>query len=335
MSTPARLVNIVTVPISFWLIRGQAALMSSAGFEVHAISSPCALADEYSRAHNVPVHPVLMARRMNPWADLVSLARLVATLKRLEPRVVQAGTPKAGLLGMIAAYFLRVPIRVYYIHGLPVLTARGLQRLILSTTERLACSMATHVLCVSHSIRHELVGMRLCPSHKAVVIGDGSSNGVDTSWFDRTRLPEGTREQVRARLGIPGNALVVGFIGRVGREKGISELQRAWRLLRDRCPSAHLLIIGPPEETDPVSDETQLALAGDPRVHLPGADWDTAPLYMAMDVFCLPSHREGLPNVLLEAAAMELPAVAFRVPGVVDAIEDGVTGRLVTALNVK
>jgi lipopolysaccharide/colanic/teichoic acid biosynthesis glycosyltransferase len=335
MSTRSRLVNIVTVPISFWLVRGQAALMSSAGFEVHAISSPGPLADEYSRAQNVPVHPVPMARRISPLSDLVSLARLVATLKRLEPRVVQAGTPKAGLLGMIAAYFLRVPIRVYYIHGLPILTARGLQRLILRATERLACAMATDVVCVSHSIRSELVAARLCPSRKAVVIGDGSSNGVDTCAFDRTRLPEGTREQVRSRLGIPQNALVVGFIGRIGREKGIGELERAWRQLRDRCPAAHLLIIGPPEETDPISEETQLALAGDPKVHLPGADWHTAPLYMAMDLFCLPSHREGFPNVLLEAAAMELPVVAFRVPGVVDAVEDGMTGRLVTALNVK
>ena len=153
MSTRPRLVNIVTVPISFWLIRGWAALMSSAGFDVHAISSPGPLADEYSREQNVPVHPVPMARRISPWSDLVCLARLVATLKRLRPRVVQAGTPKAGLLGMIAAYFLRVPIRVYYIHGLPMLTARGLQRLILLTTERLACAMATHVVCVSHSIR--------------------------------------------------------------------------------------------------------------------------------------------------------------------------------------
>ena len=335
MKTTPRLVNLVTVPISFWLVRGQAALMASAGFEVHAISSPGTLADEYSREQNVPLHPVPMARKIAPWSDLVSLLRITATLRRLKPRVVQAGTPKAGLLGMIAAYFLRVPVRVYYVHGLPMLTARGLKALLLHTTERLACTMATHVVCVGPSIRGELVAAGLCSESKAVVIGDGSSNGVDTASFDRTRLPEGTREKVRSRLGIPQNALVVGFIGRIGREKGISELQRAWRQLRDRCPSAHLLIIGPPEQTDPVSDETQLALADDPRVHLPGADWDTAPLYMAMDVFCLPSHREGLPNVLLEAAAMELPAVAFRVPGVVDAIEDGVTGRVVTALNVK
>jgi lipopolysaccharide/colanic/teichoic acid biosynthesis glycosyltransferase len=216
-----------------------------------------------------------------------------------------------------------------------MLTARGLRAFILRTTERLACATATHVVCVGHSMRRELVAAGLCPLSKAIVIADGSSNGVDTRWFDRTRLAEGTRRQVRFRLGIPQNALVVGFIGRIVREKGIGELERAWREVRDRYPTAHLLIIGPSEAVDPVPAETQLALSGDPRVHLPGADWDTAPLYTAMDLFCLPSHREGFPNVLLEAAAMELPVVAFRVPGVVDAVEDGVTGRLVDPLNVK
>ena len=184
-------------------------------------------------------------------------------------------------------------------------------------------------------MRDELVSAGLCSSRKAVVLGDGSSNGVDTRWFDRMRLPRNTRKAVRFRLGIPQDALVVGFIGRIGREKGICELQRAWREIRDWHPSAHLLIVGPLEASDPVPEETLLALAADSRVHLPGADWNCAPLYMAMDLLCLPSHREGCPNVVLEAAAMELPVVAFRVPGVVDAVEDGVTGWLVNPLNVR
>lgn len=335
MTARPRLVHLVTVPLTFRLLEGHAALMSKAGFEVHAISSPGPLADEYSRVTGIQVHAVSMARRIAPWSDLVSLVRLYSTLKRLRPGLVQAGTPKAGLLGTIAAYLLRVPVRVYYVHGLPVLTARGVRRLILRATERLACATATHVVCVSRSIRNELVGAGLCPSAKAVVLGDGSSNGVDTCWFDRRRLPGCTREDVRSRLGIPGDALVIGFVGRIGREKGVCELYRAWRELRDRCPAAHLLIIGPREPEDPLPEGTQRGLLDDPRIHLPGADWNIAPLYMAMDLLCLPSHREGCPNVVLEAAAMQLPVVAFRIPGVVDAVEDRVTGRLVTPLEVR
>ena len=165
------------------------------------------------------------------------------------------------------------------------------------------------------------------------MLGHGSCNGVDGEWFDRARLPGETAAHVRAALGIPQDALVIGFIGRLAREKGIDELHRAWRTLRQQCPSAYLLMIGPPETTDP--PPCGRLWWNWPRTRgsvMPGEDWDTAPLYMAMDVFCLPSHREGCPNVALEAAAMQLPVVAFRVCGVVDAVADGVTGRLVDPL---
>lgn len=335
MTTRPRLVHIVTVPLSFWLVRGQANVMRNAGFEVHSISSPGPLADDYTRDNGVPVHTVAMARRISPWADLVSLLRLLATLRRIAPQVVQAGTPKAGLLGTIAAWVLRVPRRIYYVHGLPTVTATGLRRLLLLATDWLSCAAATDVVCVSHSVKRELVASGACPADKAIVLGNGSCNGVDLAWFDRARLPVDTAAQVRARLGIPRNALVIGFIGRLGREKGIDELRRAWRTLRQRCPSAYLLLIGPPEATDPPPPGTLAELAVDPRVRIPGEDWDTAPLYTAMDVFCLPSYREGCPNVALEAASMELPIVAFRVSGVVDAVADGVTGQLVDPFDVE
>ena len=334
MAALPTLVHILTDPMSFWLIKGQPTLMSRTGFDVHMISSPGALAEEQCRTERVPFHAVPMARRIAPWADLVSLVRLCCTLTRLRPQVVLAGTPKAGLLGMIAAWMLWRPVRIYYVHGLPVLTARGIRRTLLRATERIACAAATQVICVSHSIRRELVDAGLCAARKTTVLANGSSNGVDVCWFDRTRLTEGTREEIRSRLGIPQDALVIGFVGRIVREKGICELNRAWRDLRDRCPSAYLLLVGPREAADRVPDETWRELTEDPRVCLTGLDWETAPLYAAMDLLCLPSHREGCPNVPLEAAAMELPVVAFRVPGMVDTVEDGVTGRLVEPLRV-
>jgi len=303
--------------------------MKRAGFEVHAISSPGPLADQYSRNEDVPVHPVPIARRIAPWADAIALVRLVLVLRRLKPHVVQAGTTKAGLLGMLAAFLVGAPVRIYYLHGLRMLSATGLRRRVLGATERVACRAATHVLCVGPSVRHELVSAGLCPARKAVVLGDGSCNGVDSTWFDRTRLAENTREAVRSRLDLPQNALVIGFIGRLAREKGIGELHGAWGLIRERYPSAYLLVVGPEEPVDPAPPEALRALAHDSRVRLVGPDWNTAPLFAAMDLFCLPSHREGLPTVLLEAAAMEVPIVAFGVPGVVDAVADGINGNLV------
>ena len=335
MSGRPRLVKIVTVPLSFSLGQGHAAVMTGAGFEVHAVSSPGPLADAYSQCERVPVHPVPMARRIAPWSDLVSFVRLLRTLMRLRPSVVQAGTPKAAVLGTLAAYLLRVRVRIYYVHGLPMLTATGALRRILFAVERLTCRAATHIVCVSPSIRHELIAAGMCPPEKAVVLGHGSSNGVDISVFDRSRFPADVVKAARANLGIPADALVIGFLGRIGREKGIEQLYEAWRVVREAFPTAYLLIVGPDEANDPVAPEILEALKGDARVRLTGPDWYPAPLYALMDVLCMPSHREGCPNVALEAAAMELPVVAFRVPGVVDAVESGTTGELVDPLSAE
>ena len=335
MSTRPRLVKIVTVPLSFQLGQGHAAVMTRAGFEVHAVSSPGPLADEYSRYERVPVHPVPMARRIAPWSDLVSFVRLLRTLMQLRPSVVQAGTPKAAVLGTLAAYVLRIRVRVYYVHGLPMLTATGMLRRILFAVERLTCFAATHVVCVSHSIRRELIDAGLGPADKVVVLGHGSSNGVDMSVFDPARFAPEAVAAARANLGIPADALVIGFIGRIGHEKGIGQLYQAWRIVREAFPSAYLLIVGPNEANDPVASDVLEGLNADARVRLTGPDWYPAPLYALMNLLCLPSHREGLPNVALEAAAMELPVVAFRVPGVVDAVESGTTGELVDPLSAE
>lgn len=333
MSARPRLVKIVTVPLSFQLGQGHAAVMTQAGFEVHAVSSPGPLADDFSRFERVPVHPVPMARRIKPLSDVVSFVRLFRTLMRLRPVIVQSGTPKAAVLGTLAAFLLRVRVRVYYVHGLPLLTARGLLRWILVQVERATCAAATHVICVSPSIREELVSAGLCPSEKAVVLGHGSSNGVDMSVFDPARYPRVAVKAARENLGIPGDALVIGFLGRIGREKGIAELFDAWREVREAFPNAYLLIVGPDEPNDPVAPEILEGLKNDPRVRMTGPDWYPAPRYALMDVLCMPSYREGCPNVALEAAAMELPVVAFRVPGVVDAVVSGETGELVEPLD--
>ena len=140
---------------------------------------------------------------------------------------------------------------------------------------------------------------------------------------------EGERERIRREQNIPEDALVLGFIGRLVRDKGIVELASAWETLRERHPNAHMLIVGPFEERDPVPRQTREALEQDPRVHMLGWQSETAPFYRAMDVVTLPSWREGFPNVPLEAAAMELPVVSTLVAGCIDAVADGKTGALV------
>jgi glycosyltransferase involved in cell wall biosynthesis len=132
-------------------------------------------------------------------------------------------------------------------------------------------------------------------------------------------------------LGLPANAFVVGFIGRLVRDKGIVELSTAWQDLREQFPEMRLLIVGPIEPDDPVPAEVLQRLRSDDRVILHGVDWNTPPLFAAMDLFVLPSYREGFPIAPLEASAMGLPVIATQVPGCVDSVQEGVTGTLVPA----
>ncbi len=330
------LVHITTVPETLDFLAGQAAAMRSLGYEVHAIAAPGSRLDAFARRHGIRCHGVSMSRRMDPLGDLRALWRLWRTLRRLRPAIVHAHSPKGGLLGMIAAWAARVPARVYTLHGLPMATAIGWRRRVLRWSDRISCAMATRCLCVSPSLREAVAAEGICPAGRLEVLASGSIGGVDARGrFDPTVVGPGARNSARRRLGIPESARVIGFVGRVARDKGIAELLHAWGILRRFVPDIHLLIVGPMEPNDPIPADTAEAIVNDDRVHLVGQIDDPAPYYSAIDVVALPSHREGLGQVLLEAAAMGRPAVASRVVGCVDAVLDGVTGTLVPAGDAK
>jgi glycosyltransferase involved in cell wall biosynthesis len=326
------LLHVTTVPMSLIFLTGQVGYMRQRGYAVHALCSPGEGLDASGRVHGMPVRTVEMPRRISPLRDLRAVVQLALEVRRLRPAVVHAHTPKGGLLGMIAAWMTGVPVRIYHMRGLPLQTATGWRRRLLSWTERVSCALAHRVICVSHSLREVAIAEGLCPPDKVRVLLGGSGNGVDAAGrFDPAALAPDTRRRVRERLGIPEDAVVVGFVGRLVRDKGIVELAGAWQRLREEHPQVHLLVVGPWEPQDPVPAELRRALEDDARVHLTGADWETPPLYAAMDLVALPTYREGFPNVPLEAASMELPVVATRVHGCVDAVRDGATGTLVPA----
>jgi glycosyltransferase involved in cell wall biosynthesis len=329
----ARLVHVTTVPESLGFFHGQIGYLKARGVEVWAISSPGERLDQFGADEGIPVHGLEMARRITPLRDLAATVRLWRWLRKVRPDIVDAHTPKGGLLGMTASWLARVPARVYHMHGLPLMTATGVKRRLLRWAEVVSCLLAHKVFCVSASLREVAIDEGLCRPEKIAVLCHGSINGVAAeSTFDPARLDAvAARRNTRARFGIPADAAVIGFVGRVVRDKGLVELAAAWQVLSAEHPELHLLVVGPFESQDPVPADTAELLRTDPRIHLAGADFDTPPLYSAMDVVALPTYREGFGIVAIEAAAMELPVVATDVPGCVDAVQAGVTGTLIPA----
>jgi glycosyltransferase involved in cell wall biosynthesis len=326
----AGLTHVTTVPESLDFFRGQVAYMQARGFTVRAMTSPGPELPHYATELDISIDPVAMARRITPFADLVAVTTMRRLLRRHCPVIVHAHTPKGGLLGLVAAVAARTPVRIYHMRGLPFTTATGWQRALLRQAERVSCHLAHQVFAVSESVRAAAVREGLCDPGRIKVLARGSGNGVDAARrFDPAAVGRGPGRETRAALGIRDDELVVGFVGRIVRDKGVGELVEAWRAIRAAHPTAHLLVIGPVERKDAVAPQTRLALRSDPRVHLPGTVLDMPRWYAAMDIVVLPTYREGFPNVLLEAAAMRLPVVATRVAGCVDAVEDGTTGILV------
>jgi len=206
----------------------------------------------------------------------------------------------------------------------------GVKRAVLRWAEKISCGLSHQVLCISHSLRDVAVSEGICSPEKIKVLGCGSGQGVDgRDRFNPRRINRLAGSRLRREYDIPADAPVVAFIGRIVRDKGMLELVAAWNRLRERFPSLHLLIAGRFEPQDRVAPEVERVLREDDRIHLAGYVEDTPSFYSAMDVLVFPTYREGFPNVLLEAAAMEVPVVATRIPGCVDAVEDGVTGTLV------
>ena len=325
-----RLLVVVTHPMSASLLmRGQLEFLVSRGFDVAVVASPGPELDEVAAREDVPVFGVPMTREISPLRDLASLFGIVRAIRGFRPAIVSAGAPKGGLLGMLAARLAGTQARVYVLHGLRLETATGVRRRVLAAAERAAAACACTVVCVSESLRARAVGLGVVHEAKATVLGPGSFNGVDVGRFrpGRRQTPEVSR--LRVSLALPEGSPVVGFVGRLTRDKGIEDLLTALEVVRERVPNARGLLVGGFEEGDSLPERVRSRLRADPRVIMTGFVADAAPYYSLMDVLAFPSYREGFGNAPMEAAASGVAVAGYAATGTVDSVRDGVTGTLV------
>ncbi|MGA8739826.1 MAG: glycosyltransferase family 4 protein [Terracidiphilus sp.] len=314
----------VTSPQTCLVLPGRVRALREAGFRVSLLSGPGELLERTAHHEKIDAHAIRMERGISPFADGIALIRIWCLLCNLKPDIVEFSTPKAGLLGTLAARFCRISVRIYLLRGLKLETSRGLKRHLLLWAERITSRSAHVVVCNSRSLRERALALSIAPASKLVLLGEGSSNGVDSA-----RFSPGS-STIREQFGIPPGAPVIGFAGRLTADKGLPELLEAFAAILRQEPNAYLLLVG---WFDAAEDELVVAVRerveGHPQIVCTGFVPDAAPYYRAMDLMVLPSWREGFPNAILEAAASGVPVVATICTGSRDAVIPEVTGLLV------
>jgi len=321
---------LLTDEVSSVLVRGQLGYLHERGFDVTVASrraAPDSTTEPGKWDHGVAAEHLPFVREPSPIADLRALWATIRLIRRLRPTIVNASTPKAGLLGSVAAWLCRVPVRVYVVRGFRFETATGWRRRLFRSLEWLAIRCANHVVFNSHSLMAVGEAEGVIRPGRGEVIGAGSGNGIDVSRFADDQLP--TSEDARAQFGLPLDADVIGFVGRFTKDKGIGDLVEVFETSFADRPDTWLLLVGHFEAGDPVAEATRSTIEShDQIVVIPWLE-HTGVAYRAMDILAFPSYREGLPNVPLEAQLCGVPVVGYAATGTVDAVIDGLGGVLV------
>ena len=327
-----KLVRITTVPISLkYLITGQMEYMSSKGFDVVMMSADGQERHEVIANENCEHIVIPLTREITPLKDLRALWILYRQLRSLKPNIVHTHTPKAGIVGMIAAWLARVPVRIHTVAGLPLQTAIGKKRWLLENIEKLTYSFATQVWPNSNSLYNFIVKENFAKPSKLKVIGKGSSNGIDISEFDKKTLDENVLADIKDKIKYSDSNRYLLFVGRVVKDKGIEELVEAFLSIKKKYNNLKLIIVGPVEhKLDPLSVGITQNIENDDDIITTGFS-SLVKYYMYLaDLFVFPSHREGFPNVPMQAALMDCPVIASRITGNTDIVDDRENGILHT-----
>ena len=323
-----KILRVVTSSISFKLIDGQAQFMQQQGYQVITASGGPFPKEEIPQLKGVRFIPQPhLVRPISIKEDLLALRDMIRLIRKERPDIIHSHTPKAGLMGMLAGWLCRVPIRIHTVAGLPLLVHRGFKRKVLNLVERITYRCATYVYPNSHKLRDTIISLGLASPDKLRVIGDGSSNGINVQHFCKALFAEELVDPIRKQL---GGGFTFIFVGRIVRDKGICELVEAFTRLQQEHPDARLLLVGDFEQKlDPLPDDVYHTIQSHPAINCAGWQDDVRPWFAAADALAFPSYREGFPNVVMQAGAMGLPCVVSDINGCNEIIIEGENGLII------
>ena len=325
-----KLIRITTVPLSLEKLLENQGQYFKAFYDITFISSNPAQLKQTAEKQGVSYFPLEMTRKITPLQDLRCLIQLYHFLRKEKPLIVHTHTPKAGIVGMLAARLAGIPIRLHTIAGLPLMETKGLKRWLLILVERITYFCATKVYPNAEGLLKFVIENRLAPRKKLKVIGKGSSNGIDTSYFSKGQVEETEVSVLRESLKIKSSDFIFCFVGRLVGDKGVNELVHAFCEVQNEIPEAKLLLVGPYEtDLDPLEKITQKRINTNPNIITTGFQADIRPYLVLSDTFVFPSYREGFPNVVLQAIAMEVPCIVSDINGCNEIIREGETGAIV------
>lgn len=330
-----KLIRITTVPQSLrGLLKGQLKFMSQNGYQVLGVSSPGDALKDVAVNEGVNTVAIEMTRTISPLKDVKALVQLIQLFRKEKPQIVHTHTPKAGLLGMMAAKIAGVPYRLHTVAGMPLTVATGIKRQLLNQMEKLTYACATKVYPNSFGLEKIILEEKFTNPTKLKVIGKGSSNGIDTAQFDPVLVSEETKKEIRKDLGIKNDDFVFLFVGRVVKDKGINELVQAFTNIYQNNAKVHLVLVGSFERhLDPLQPETENLINNHANIHAVGYKTNVIDYFAMANTLTFPSYREGFPNVVMQAAAMQLNCIVSDINGCNEIIKNGENGWIIPVKN--
>lgn len=327
MNKKPKIIRITTVPVSMNIIlKGQLAYMNQFYEVVGVTGRDEKHFYEIAQREGIRMIPIELSRVISPFRDLKSLVQMYFMMLREKPDIVHTHTPKAGLIGLLAAKLAGVPVRLHTVGGIPWMEVFGFKRKLLKQIEKITYGLAHRVYPNSKGLIQFILEQKICPSEKVKLLAIGGSNGINTDYF--VPQPE-LKQTLRLKQGINDEEIVLGFVGRIAREKGFNEWLTAFEEIRKQF-KVKILLIGLFEKTyGGLTSEVEEKIQNDPDILFLGRFDDVRPYYNMMDIFVFPSYREGFPNAVLEACAVGLPVIATDINGCNEIIQNGVNGILI------